>query len=107
LKFEIHVEEGRRRVPMEEIDPRMEPHSTLRPPVVGEEDLRGEPLIELCPRRDKMKVEERKWFMGLNTLGRGRPDIVWWHRTLSGRSVQCPLDGLCPQRREKRGFKEF
>jgi hypothetical protein len=76
LKLEIHVEEARRRVPMEENGPRMEPHSTLRSLIIGEECLRGEPPAGLCLRRDKTKVEERKWFRGLNTLGRGRPDIV-------------------------------
>jgi hypothetical protein len=52
-----------------------------------------------------MKVEERQHFRGLKTPRRGRPDIVWWYRTLSGRSGQCSLDGLCLRRREKDVFQ--
>jgi hypothetical protein len=52
LKLEIHVEEVRRSVSMKEKDLRMEPHSTLRPPVDGEESWRCEPPTGLCPRRE-------------------------------------------------------
>jgi hypothetical protein len=65
LKLTIHTKEVRRRVPTEE-DPRMEPHSSLRPRVAGEEDWRGEPLVGLCLWRKKMKV--KKWFRGLKPL---------------------------------------
>jgi hypothetical protein len=60
LKLGIYAKEVRRRVSTEEEDPRMEPHSSLRLPIAGEDDWRGELQAGIGPWREKMKVEERK-----------------------------------------------
>jgi hypothetical protein len=45
------------------------------------------------------KIGGRKLFRRLNTPGRGGPDIVRWHQTLSSRS------GKCPQNLEREDFQ--